>query len=117
MDLRFKNDTPYGVLIDVKVTKSTPSSSGQVTVSMYSTKWWKITTTTGPRVNLTSPTTRYIDSVRCHPNSGYGGFDITVKRFFEPIGKNSENRPPESFHTTYTPSDSVVCTNPNAVDG
>ena len=115
--LRFKNDTPYGVLIDVKVTKSTPSSSGQVTVSMYSTKWWKITNTTGPRVNLTSPTTRYIDSVRCHPNSGYGGFDITVKRFFEPIGKNSENRPPESFHTTYTPSDSVVCTNPNAVDG
>ena len=116
VDLRFKNDTPYGVLVSASVSPSSPSSSGSVTVSMYSTKHWNITTTTGERHNFTSPETRRIDTLRCHPNQGYGGFDIVVKRFFEPAGKNTENRPPETFNTTYTPSDTVICTNPNAVD-
>lgn len=116
VDLRFKNDTPYGVLIDASVTPSTPSSSGVVTVTMYSTKWWNITTTTGKRHNFTEAEVRRIDDLKCHANEGYGGFDIDVKRYFEPVGENTENRAPETFSTTYTPSDTVICTNPNAVD-
>jgi vancomycin resistance protein YoaR len=116
VDLRFKNDTPYGVLIDTSFTSSTPSSSGAVTVTMYSTKWWDITTTTGERHNLTQPQTRRIDSLTCHPNQGFGGFDIDVVRYFEPVGDNTEQREDEVFSTTYTPSDTVICTNPDAVD-
>ncbi|WP_210502727.1 VanW family protein [Nocardioides xinjiangensis] len=116
VDLRFRNDTPYGVLIDTQVTPSTPSSSGVVTASMYSTKYWDITTTTGERYNITRPQTRRIDDLTCHPNQGYGGFDIDVVRYFEPVGENTETRDDEVFHTTYTPSDTVICTNPDAVD-
>jgi vancomycin resistance protein YoaR len=116
VDLRFRNDTPYGVLIDTNVTPSTPSTSGVVTVSMYSTKHWDITSSTGERHNITQPQVRRINTLRCHPNEGYGGFDIDVTRFFEPAGANTETREPEVFSTTYTPSDTVICTNPDAVD-
>ncbi len=54
VDLRFQNDTPYGVLITANVTPSTPSSQGVVTVSMYSTKYWDITTSTSDRYNYTA---------------------------------------------------------------
>lgn len=116
VDLRFKNDTPYGVLVQATVTPSTPSSSGVVTVNMYSTKWWDISTTTGERHNLTKPKVRKVDSLKCHPNEGYGGFDIDVIRYFRPVGANTEKRSPETFSTTYIPSDTVKCTNPDAVD-
>lgn len=117
VDLRFRNDTPYGVLVDTSFTPSTPSSSGAVTVTMYSSPWWDVTTTTGERYNLTEPKTRRIDTLSCHPNTGYGGFDIDVVRYFRPIGANTEERGPETFSTTYIPSDTVVCTNPDATDG
>ena len=117
VDLRFRNDTPYGVLIKTSVTPSTPSSSGVVTASMYSTKYWDITTTTSERYNFTKHKTRRIDSLTCHPNEGFGGFDIDVTRYFEPVNGNTETRDDEVFHTTYTPSDTVICTNPDATDG
>lgn len=115
VDLRFENDTPYGVLVTANVTPSTPSSSGVVTVSMWSTKVWDITTSESDRYNITEEETRRIDTLKCHPNQGYGGFDIDVFRYFREAG-SSELVRKEKFHTTYTPSDTVVCTNPNAED-
>jgi vancomycin resistance protein YoaR len=116
VDLRFRNDTPYGVLISAQVTPATAASSGVVTVSMYSTKYWNITTSTGERHNITEPEVRRIGTRQCHANEGYGGFDIDVTRYFEPVGANTETRAPEVFSTTYTPSDTVICTNPAAED-
>lgn len=116
VDLKFKNDTPYGILIDASVSPSSYSSSGAVTVSMYSTKYWDITTRTGERYNFTSPETREIDSATCTPNTGYGGFDIDVWRYFRKAGSD-ELVKTEKMHTTYTPNDTVVCTNPNASSG
>ena len=104
------------MLIYANVTPATPSSSGVVTVSMYSTKHWNITTSESERYNVTKAKVRKVDTLQCHANEGYGGFDIDVKRFFEPVGANTETRPPETFSTTYTPSDTVICTNPNAED-
>ena len=116
VDLQFRNDTPYGVLISAHVTPATASSSGVVTVSMYSTKHWNITTSESERYNITKAKVRKIDTRQCHANEGYGGFEIDVMRYFEPVGANTETREPETFHTTYTPSDTVICTNPNAED-
>jgi vancomycin resistance protein YoaR len=116
VDLRFRNNTPYGVLVSAKVTPATPSTSGVVTVSMYSTKYWNITSSTGERHNITQAEVRRVDTVQCHANEGYGGFDIDVTRYFEPVGDNTETREPEVFSTTYTPSDTVICTNPDAED-
>jgi vancomycin resistance protein YoaR len=108
VDLQFRNDTPYGVLIDAEVTPSTPSSQGVVTVSMWSTKYWDITSTTGERYNLTEPDTRTLRTEDCYPNEGYGGFDIDVVRHFRRAGE-SELHHNETFTTTYTPSDTVIC--------
>lgn len=111
VDLKFENDTPYGVLIQATVTPSTPSTSGVVTVSMWSTKYWDITTKTGERYNFTSPATRTLDTPDCYPNTGYGGFDINVWRYFRKPGSSDLVRS-EKFHTTYTPSDTVICKPP-----
>ena len=116
VDLRFRNDTPYGVLVTADVTPSTVSTSGVVTVSMWSTKTWDITTSTSDRYNYTTEETRRVDTLQCHPNDGYGGFDVDVYRYFREPG-SSELVRTEKFHTTYIPSDTVICTNPNATDG
>ena len=108
VDLRFKNDTDHGVLIQANVTPGTPSSSGVVTVSMWSTKTWDITTKTGSRYNFTPEKTRRLSGPDCEPNDGYGGFDINVWRYFRKPGASALERS-EKFHTTYTPSDTVIC--------
>ncbi len=111
VDLRFRNDTPYGVLSSAQVTPSTPSTQGVVTVSMYSTDYWDISTTTGERYNFTSPATRVLRTPDCHPNEGYGGFDIDVTRIFRRAGEDEVVRT-EKFHTHYIPSDTVICKPP-----
>jgi vancomycin resistance protein YoaR len=111
VDLRFQNDTKYGVLVQAAVTPSTPSTSGIVTVSMWSTKVWDITTTTGDRYNLTEPATRTLDTEDCYPNEGYGGFDIDIMRYFRKAGSSVLDHS-EKMHTSYTPSDTVICKRP-----
>lgn len=111
VDLRFKNDTPYGVLIHATVDPSTPSSQGVVTVSMYSTKFWDISTTTSDRYNFRAPATRTLDTPDCYPNTGYSGFDVDVTRTFRKPGSD-EIVKTEKFHTAYTPSDTVICKPP-----
>jgi vancomycin resistance protein YoaR len=111
VDLRFQNDTPYGVLIKASVTPSTPSSQGVVTVSMYSTKYWDITSTTSDRYNYREEDTRTLTTPDCYPNDGYAGFDVDVTRIFRRHGE-SEVHHRETFHTSYIPSDTVICKEP-----
>jgi vancomycin resistance protein YoaR len=108
VDLRFANNTPYGVLIDATVIPSAGRSQGTVTVTMYSTKYWDITTSTGERYNFTSPGTQTMSGPDCVPNEGYGGFEIDVKRYFRRVGDPTLLET-ENFHTTYIPSDTVIC--------
>ena len=115
VDLRFRNDTPYGVLVEAKVTPGTGSSQGVVTVSMYSTKYWDITTRTGDRYAYVSPATRTLDTPDCYPNTGYSGFQIDVWRYFKKHGSDELDHT-EKFHTSYTPSDTVICKPPGSID-
>jgi vancomycin resistance protein YoaR len=115
VDLRFENDTPYGVLVHASVTPSTPSSQGVVTVQMYSTKYWDITTETSDRYAYVSPATRVLTTPDCYPNSGYSGFQVDVWRYFRRHGE-SELDHEEKFHTSYTPSDTVICKPPGSTE-
>jgi vancomycin resistance protein YoaR len=109
VDLEFRNDTRYGVLVEAWRTSSTPSSQGSVTVRMWSTKVWDIESATSARYAFTSPATRRIPGEDCVPNEGYGGFDVDVYRLFSRPGSSTvESR--ERFHTSYIPSDTVICT-------
>jgi vancomycin resistance protein YoaR len=108
VDLRFRNDTRYGVLIHTHVTPSSPTSSGAVTVSMWSTKVWDITSTTSDRYRFRSPKTRVLHTHDCYPNDGYDGFDVDVTRHFRRAGRSALDHD-ETFHTRYIPSDTVIC--------
>ncbi|UDY22845.1 VanW family protein [Nocardioides sp. Kera G14] len=111
VDLRFKNNTKYGVLVRAAVKPSTPSSQGVVTVSMWSTKIWDITTSTGPRYAST-PFKKITDtSGNCETTSGANGFQIDVKRYFHHVGSAAVVKT-ENFHTTYNPQNQVTCKGP-----
>jgi vancomycin resistance protein YoaR len=111
VDLKFTNDTPYGVLIQAGITPSSPSAQGVATVTMWSTKYWEITTSESARYNVTEPETRVLRTEDCYPNTGYGGFDIDVTRHFHLPSDPTQDRD-EVMHTTYTPSDTVICQPP-----
>lgn len=108
LDLKFKNTTPYGILIEARVTKSSPSAQGIVTVSMYSTKYWDITTSVGPRTNYTQPKTRTLKGPDCEAATGLPGFTVDVWRYFRKAGSSTLVRT-EKFHTVYRASDRVIC--------
>jgi vancomycin resistance protein YoaR len=108
VDLRFQNDTPYGVLVQAWIDPSTPSTTGAMHVRMWSTKIWRITAEQSGRYNETQEETRQLSGDDCVPNDGYGGFDIDVFRNFYRVGESKLDHR-ETFHTTYTPSDTVVC--------
>ncbi|MEP9363917.1 VanW family protein [Nocardioides sp. CN2-186] len=112
VDLRFKDDTPYGVLISAHVTPATPSTQGVVTVSMYSTKVWDITSTTSDRYNFRAPATRTLTTASCYPNTGYDGFDVDVTRTFRKHGSDTVDHT-EKMHTSYTAADTVICKPPS----
>lgn len=107
-DLRWRNDTPYGVLVEAHVTPSTPSTSGVVTVSLYSTKYWDITTRTGKAYDFTPYKTRTEHFDGCEDTSGARGFSIDVWRYWHRHGSPDVVRT-EKMHTVYIPTDTVIC--------
>ncbi|MDZ5621803.1 VanW family protein [Nocardioides bizhenqiangii] len=115
LDLQFRNDTDYGVLIHATVTPSTYSTQGVVTVEMYSTKVWDIESITSERYNYRAPATRHLTTPDCEPFTGYSGFDVDVTRVFREHGEDAVHHT-EEFHTAYTAADTVVCGRPPKQD-
>ena len=108
VDLKFTNTTPYGVLVTARVAESTPSEEGAATVSMYSTRRWKITSRTGPRTNFSQPKVRYSQEEDCEEFSGTTGFSVNVVRAFRDLDSGKLLRK-ERFHTDYIAGDTVRC--------
>ena len=106
VDLQVGNDTEYGVLIEAKVTPSTPSSEGAMTVSMWSTKTWTIEAGVSDRSNSRAPGLIYDASDRCVPQTGVAGFDVTVYRTFLRGGEQVRR---ESIPASYAAADTVLC--------
>ena len=108
VDLKFTDTTPDGVLIKAQVRKSTPGHEGAVTVSMYSTRHWRITSRTGPRTHVTASRVRYVSDPDCQETSGSPGFGVDVFRSFHALGSGKVLRT-ETFHTDYVAGDTVRC--------
>jgi vancomycin resistance protein YoaR len=100
LDLKFRNDTPYGVYIASSLTDST------VTITMWSTKYWDIDAEFGPRENYTSPGTVYDDGPECVAQTGVSGFDITVTRVWSRDGDVVKREP---LDTHYDAAPTVIC--------
>jgi vancomycin resistance protein YoaR len=120
LDLKFQNDTPYGVLVEAWVVPSTPSTQGEMHVRMWSTQYWdRIGAGVSKEYNPTEPEVRYITDKNCEEQVGYGGFDVDVFRYFYRAGEKVRT---EEWKVRYSPADTVRCgppprTNTDAPDG
>lgn len=102
IDMRFRNDNPTGVLIQ---TTWTPAS---ITVRMYGTKRYEVTSTPGPRTNPTQPQTVTMPKGKpCSPSQGGPGFTITDTRTLREVSTGQTRT--ETRSVRYNPSPIVVC--------
>jgi vancomycin resistance protein YoaR len=101
VDLTWRNNTEYGVLVQAWV------AGNRTWVALWSTKYWDVRSVTGPRYNITRPTTVYNTSDDCTPESGGSpGFTVQVTRTVSRAGEVVENR---TLTTRYQPWNRVVC--------
>jgi vancomycin resistance protein YoaR len=102
LDLKFKNTTPYGILIDTSTT------GRSVTVSMWSTKVYdSVKTERSPRRNITSPPTVYREpGPKCIATSGLPGFTQDAWRVIRKDGKEVKR---EKFTWKYDPEPRFIC--------
>jgi vancomycin resistance protein YoaR len=101
LDMRWKNNTPYGVLVQAW------TGEGRTWVRLWSTPYWTVTSESGPKTNVVQPTTVYSQSPTCAPQSaGNPGFRITVTRT---VSLNGEVVSVEPSTWTYRPQNRVVC--------
>lgn len=100
VDLKFTNDSPHGVFIEMWV------ADGHVHTRFWSTKVWEIEAVKGPRTNVKPPRTIRDSSPGCVSQSPADGFKVTVTRIFRQGGVEQKR---EEFNTTYIPEDRVIC--------
>ncbi|WP_189240620.1 VanW family protein [Planomonospora parontospora] len=99
-DFRWKNDSPYGVLVKTSTTNTS------VTVAFWSTKRYEIESVSSERYNIT-PFERKTDSgPDCIPMVGQQGFTIDVTRIFKKDGKEVKR---ETEKTVYKPETDLKC--------
>ena len=99
-DLKWRNDSKYGVLITTSYTEKS------ITVTFWSTKRYDIESITGERYRYRPFRTQNDYSPTCTSTSGVPGFDIDVWRVFKQDGKEIRR---EKFHTRYLPEPRFVC--------
>lgn len=102
LDLKFRNDTPYGILID------TSYSSGSITVTMWGTKVWDdVTAQWGPKRDIVAPRTRYVEpGPTCIASQGIDGFTQDAWRVFHRDGVEVMQ---ERFTWRYDAQPQVIC--------
>ena len=101
IDLKFKNDSDYGVLIESWV------ADGQLHVEFWSTKVWEIRVETGPRQDIVQPTTIISTRPGCVPSgAGNPGFFVNVDRHFYQDGVLVKS---DSQGWRYEPVNAVQC--------
>jgi vancomycin resistance protein YoaR len=107
LDLKFQNDTKYGVLVQAFRKPGAGSGRGSITVRMWSTKTYdKVDSTTPSRSNFRSGKNVEDHSPDCVPMTPVPGFDVSYQRRFYNNGKVVRR---ENFFWRYAPTDRVRC--------
>lgn len=107
LDLRFRNNTPYGAVVQAFIDPSTPGSRGSVTVRIWSTKYWEVDSVIGSPFNSTPFERLVISDRNCIASSGSNGFDVVVTRT---LSRNGTVQAQEENTVRYQPTPEVVCT-------
>jgi vancomycin resistance protein YoaR len=102
IDVKFRNDSPTGILIQANWT---PSS---ITVTFWGTKHVDVESIPGPRTNPTPPSTQVVTGQPCTNTGGEPGFTTTDTRVVRDANTGAEI----SRHThtaVYKPEPKVIC--------
>lgn len=99
-DFRWRNDSPYGVLVTTSYTATS------VTVSFWSTKRYDIESRSSERYAIRPHQTIRESGPDCNPMPGADGFSIDVWRIFKKDGKEIRR---QRFHTVYQPEPKLIC--------
>ncbi|MEU8261046.1 VanW family protein [Micromonospora sp. NPDC048999] len=102
LDLKFRNNTPHGILINTSYT------SGSVTVSIWSTKIYdSVKTEYGPRRDISQPNTVHLEpGPTCIAAEGSVGFAQDAYRVITEDGKVIKR---EKFSWRYAPEPRFIC--------
>jgi vancomycin resistance protein YoaR len=107
LDLKFRNNTKYGVLVQAERVRARPGTQGSITVKMWSTKTYdKVESSPLRRSNFTSGRDVTDSSPKCQPMSPVPGFDVNYSRLFYRDDKIIRT---ERFFWRYRPTDRVRC--------
>lgn len=107
LDLKFKNNTNHGVVIQAYVKKATESSQGSITVKIWSTKTWDaVKSTELVKSNYYDAPDQTSDADNCEPQSPSPGFTVNYSRQFIKGGKVVKTEP---FRWTYAATPKVTC--------
>jgi vancomycin resistance protein YoaR len=110
LDLKFQNDTKYGVFVQAYIVRGTPSRRGSITVRMWSTKTYDDVVATSPiKSNFTTGSDIKDDTKDCEPTSPVQGFDVRYQRLFYQNGSVVRR---ENFSWRYAPTARVICEKP-----
>jgi vancomycin resistance protein YoaR len=101
-DMKFRNDSPYPVLITTKMTNSS------MAVEFWGTRVYDaIEAEFGPRTSVREPATIYRKKKNgCSPQRGIPGFSINVDRVFF---QDEQEVKRETISTAYRAAPNVVC--------
>jgi vancomycin resistance protein YoaR len=105
-DLAFTDDSSYGVLVSVVVGRPTSAHGGSLTVSLWSTPYWTVTSSHGDPTNVVAAGRVVQHGKGCRARDGRDGFDVTVTRTFARQGATART---SSYTAHYLPQAAVVC--------
>ncbi|MGO4956233.1 VanW family protein [Luteococcus sp. Sow4_B9] len=107
IDVKFKNDSPYGAIIQSWVDKSSPGGKGSMTVKIWSTKVYdKVTSTELVKSNFTTGRKLTRSGPKCNPQAAAPGFTVNYARLFYKGGSVVKREP---YSWTYAPTDEITC--------
>jgi vancomycin resistance protein YoaR len=99
-DFRWKNDSPYGVLVQTSYTDTS------ITVTFWSTKRYSIESKSSAPYDVKNFKTQTDSGKDCIPMEGAKGFTIDVWRIFKSDGAVVRR---QQFHTVYQPEPKLTC--------
>jgi len=106
VDLKFTNDTPYGVVVDTVFSAAPAGGSGSLTVKIWSTPYWNSDIQTSGRYAPTTHGVVYDTSPTCEAQAGQDGFQIDVKRTRTAAGEAPKT---DKRHVVYNTGSKIVC--------
>lgn len=107
IDVKFKNNSPYGALMQAWVNPSSPGNKGSITVRVWGRKVYdKVTSSELAKSNFTTGRTLHRSGEKCHAQAASPGFTVNYSRLFHKGGSVVKREP---YTWTYQPTDEIIC--------